>query len=91
MDSLLATVRARILLPPRAATPAAAPPAFNESYTPPRVEPPAPEQEPEETLGPLEAPYPSPAYRRNYSLQMVHAYETWNEWGEPFALFPQVM
>lgn len=90
MDSLVATIRSRLLIPPRAAAPAPAPPAFNESHPPPHSEPAPPDPEPEETLGPLEAPYPSPAYRRNYSIGIVHAYASWNDWGEPFALFPQL-
>lgn len=90
VDSLLAVIRTRLNIPARPATPTAGTPAFNESYYPPRLEPPALDAEPEETLGPLEAPYASPAYRRNYSISLVHGYELWNEWGDPFALFPQV-
>lgn len=90
VDTILATIRTRLQIPARPAAPTVGPPAFNESYTPPRVEPPAVDTEPEETLGPLEAPYASPAYRRNYTVGLVHGYEMWNEWGEPFALFPQL-
>ncbi|CAH2068640.1 unnamed protein product, partial [Iphiclides podalirius] len=90
VDSLLAVIRTRLQIPARPAAPTFGAPAFNDSYSPPRVEPPAVDAEPEETLGPLEAPYPSPAYRRNYSLAMLHGYEMWNEWGEPFALYPQL-
>ncbi|CAD0195447.1 unnamed protein product [Chrysodeixis includens] len=90
VDSLLATLRTRLLIPARPAPPTMGAPAFNDSYFPPRLEPPAVEAEPEETLGPLEAPYPSPAYRRNYSVALLHGYELWNDWGEPFALYPQL-
>ncbi|XP_046972347.1 exostosin-3 [Vanessa cardui] len=90
MDSLLATIRMRLNIPARPATAITGSPAFNDSYYPPKLEPPAVDTEPEETLGPLEAPYPSPAYRRNYSLSLLHGYELWNEWGEPFALYPQL-
>ncbi|XP_041973722.1 exostosin-3 [Aricia agestis] len=90
VDTLLATIRTRLNVPPRPAALTVGAPAFNDSYSPPRVEPPAVDAEPEETLGPLEAPYPSPAYRRNYSLAMLHGYEMWNDWGEPFALHPQL-
>ncbi|XP_026484929.2 exostosin-3 [Vanessa tameamea] len=90
MDSLLATIRMRLNIPARPALAVTGSPAFNDSYYPPKLEPPAVDTEPEETLGPLEAPYPSPAYRRNYSLALLHGYELWNEWGEPFALYPQL-
>lgn len=90
MDSLLATIRTRLNIPARPAIATLAAPAFNESYYPPKLEPPAVDTEPEETLGPSEAPYPSPAYRRNYSVALLHGYELWNEWGEPFALYPQL-
>lgn len=90
VDTLLAIIRTRLLIPPRPAIPTTGAPAFNDSYFPPRIEPPAVDSEPEETLGPLEAPYPSPAYRRNYTVGLVHGYEMWNEWGEPFALYPQL-
>lgn len=90
VDSILAALRQRLLIPPRPAPAIPAPAAFDDSYTPPRLEPPAVDAEPEETLGPLEAPYASPSYRRNYSVGLIHGYEAWNEWGEPFALFPQL-
>lgn len=90
MDSLLAIIRMRLNIPARPALPITGTPAFNDSYYPPKLEPPAVDTEPEETLGPLEAPYPSPEYRRNYSLALLHGYELWNEWGEPFVLYPQL-
>lgn len=90
VDSLLAALRARLLIPARPALSVVGAPAFNDSYTPPRSEPPAADSEQDEALGPLEAPYASPAYRRNYSLGLLHGYELWNEWGEPWALFPQL-
>ncbi|KAL0895674.1 hypothetical protein ABMA27_011752 [Loxostege sticticalis] len=90
VDSLLATIRTRLNIPARPAAPTMGAPAFNESYFPPKLEPPAVDTEPEETLGPLEAPYPSPAYRRNYSMGLLHGYELWNDWFEPFTLYPQL-
>ncbi|KAG7294998.1 hypothetical protein JYU34_022594 [Plutella xylostella] len=90
IDTLLAVIRTRLNIPARAAVPAVGAPAFNDSYSPPKLEPPTIDTEPEETLGPLEAPYPSPAYKRNYSLSLLHGYEMWNDWGEPFTLYPQL-
>lgn len=90
VDSLLAAIRTRLNIPARPAVAATGTPAFNDSYYPPRLEPPAVDSEPEETLGPLEAPYASPSYKRNYSLALLQGYELWNDWGEPFALYPQL-
>ncbi|CAH4030754.1 unnamed protein product [Pieris brassicae] len=90
VDTLLAVIRTRLNIPGRPAVASVGMPAFNESYYPLKMEPPAVDSEPEETLGPLEAPYPSPAYRRNYSLILLHGYEMWNDWGEPFSIYPQL-
>ncbi|GBP92672.1 Exostosin-3 [Eumeta japonica] len=90
VDSLLALVRTRLNIPPRAAVPVTGTPGFNDSYSPPKIETASAEAEPEETLGPIEAPYPSPGYRRNFSLALLHGYELWNDWGEPFMLYPQL-
>jgi alpha-1,4-N-acetylglucosaminyltransferase EXTL3 len=49
-----------------------------------------PETEAEESLGPIEPPYPSPQYRRNYSLFLTQGFEMWNDWGDPFHLYPQL-
>ncbi|XP_059049058.1 exostosin-3 [Achroia grisella] len=90
VDSLLATIRTRLNIPPLPATPTIGSPAFNDSYSPPKSEPQLVESEQDETLGPLEAPYSSPAFRRNFTLGLLHGYELWNEWGEPFSLYPQL-
>lgn len=90
VDSLLAVIRTRLNIPPRPAVPTIGAPAFNESYYPLKVEPPAMDSEPEETLGPLEAPYASPTFKRNYTVALLQGYEMWNEWGEPFTLYPQL-
>lgn len=90
VDTLIACIRTRLNIPPRAVMPTYGAPAFNDSFNPPKLIPPPIESEPEETLGPLEAPYPSPSYRRNFSLSLLHGYELWNEWGEPFVLYPQL-
>ncbi|CAK1548519.1 unnamed protein product [Leptosia nina] len=90
VDTLIAVIRTRLNIPGRPVAPIMGTPAFNESYYPTKVEPPAVDSEPEETLGPLEAPYPSPAYRRNYSMILLQGYEMWNEWGEPFTIYPQL-
>ncbi|RZF46928.1 hypothetical protein LSTR_LSTR013240 [Laodelphax striatellus] len=84
VDTLIATVRDRLGLPPRPRAEAASVLIEHQSYP---VKPDA-IVEPEESLGPLEPPYPSPAYKRNYSLFVTQGYEMWNEWGDPFRLYP---
>lgn len=48
------------------------------------------EPEAEESLGPLEPPYPSPAFKRNYTTLLVQNHEIWNDWMDPFNLYPQL-
>lgn len=52
------------------------------------MDPIIPDAEPEESLGPLEPPYRSPVFKRNYTFMSVHGYEQWNGWGDPFKLYP---
>nr|CAD7576747.1 unnamed protein product [Timema californicum] len=49
-----------------------------------------PEAEPEESLGPIEPPYPSPKFKRNYTFFLTQGHEVWNDWGDPFKLYPQL-
>ena len=49
-----------------------------------------PESEAEESLGPLEPPYPSPMFKRNYTTMLLQGYEVWNDWVDPFNLYPQL-
>lgn len=48
------------------------------------------EPEAEESLGPLEPPYPSPAFKRNYTTMLLQGHEIWNDWVDPFYLYPQL-
>ena len=48
------------------------------------------EPEAEESLGPLEPPYPSPAFKRNYTTLLIQNHEIWNDWMDPFNLYPQL-
>ncbi|KAF7284163.1 hypothetical protein GWI33_022414 [Rhynchophorus ferrugineus] len=82
-----AVLRDRLNIPPIPADTVAAISVFNDTFQPILV-PPAGDIEQEESLGPLEPPYNSPAYRRNYSLTLTQGYEMWNDWGDPFRLYP---
>ena len=42
----------------------------------------------DENLGPIEPPFPSISYKRNFSSIVVSGYEMWNVWMEPFHLYP---
>jgi hypothetical protein len=58
------------------------------SFTPLVLEELPPDLEPEESLGPLEAPSPSPVFRRNYSTSLLLTSHTWNTHFNPFRLPP---
>ena len=44
--------------------------------------------EEEENLGPIEPPYPSPMFSRNFSFNSLQKYDLWNVHYLPFKLFP---
>lgn len=48
------------------------------------------ESDAEESLGPLEPAYPSPAFKRNYTTMLIQGSEMWNDWFIPFKLYPQL-
>lgn len=90
VDTVIATVRHRLNIPPRPIESTKSTSVFNASFAPLRTEPVLPDSEPEESLGPIEAPYASPSYKRNYTLMLTQGHEVWNDWGDPFNLYPQL-
>lgn len=90
VDTVIAIVRNRLNIPPKAIESVRAISVFNSSFVPLRVDPVISETEPEESLGPIEAPYASPAFKRNYTLMLTQGYEIWNDWGDPFSLYAQL-
>lgn len=47
--------------------------------------------ETDEILGPIEAPFPSPSFLRNFSLNLFNSYELWNVDGfDPFYTYPNL-
>ena len=78
LDSLLDLMRFRLSIPgiPFSDTPA--PSVFNKTFTPLKMEHLPPEVEPDETLGPLEPPSPSPTFTRNYTNMLTEARYSWN-------------
>lgn len=86
LDTIVAVLRNRLNIPAIPAETVAATSVFNETFQPILVSV-AVDTEQEESLGPLELPYNSPAYRRNYSLMLTQGHEIWNDWGDPFRLY----
>ncbi|ALC42125.1 botv [Drosophila busckii] len=91
VDTLIASLRDRLGIPPRPVVNIIAQSVFNSSFIPLKSEPPVGmDTEPEESLGPIEPPYPSPAFRRNYTILRLQSKEAWNDWFDPFYLYPQL-
>lgn len=88
LASLLALVRGRLQIPPPPLLDTPTVSVFNSSFTPLLLEELPPDLEPEENLGPQEAPSPSPAFRRNYSTTLLLSGHTWNFHFNPFRLPP---
>lgn len=90
IDTIIASFRDRLGIPPRPIPQIIAQSIFNSTFIPLKSDPPIIDTEPEESLGPIEPPYPSPAYRRNYTALLIQSKEAWNDWGDPFFLYPQL-
>ncbi|KAH8337042.1 hypothetical protein KR059_012672 [Drosophila kikkawai] len=91
VDTVIASLRDRLGIPPRPVPPIIAQSVFNSTFIPLKSDPPVGlDTEPEESLGPIEPPYPSPSFRRNYTILRMQAKEAWNDWLDPFYLYPQL-
>ncbi|XP_076059880.1 exostosin like glycosyltransferase 3 isoform X2 [Oratosquilla oratoria] len=88
LDSIMAVLRERLSIPPMPAPQEPSPSVFNESFEPLRTDAIIPDPDTDENLGPIEPPFPSVSYSRNYSAPLYNGYELWNEWGDPFRLYP---
>ncbi|KAE9542716.1 hypothetical protein AGLY_002627 [Aphis glycines] len=88
LDTTLAIIRNRIGIPPMPVIDTPSPSIFNEHFKPIKMDPIIPDAEPEESLGPLEQPFSSPVFKRNYTIMNIQGYELWNSWGDPFKLYP---
>ncbi|XP_053693741.1 exostosin-3 [Sabethes cyaneus] len=89
VDTVIASLRDRLGIPPKPVPAIVAHSVFNTSFVPLKSDP-VLDTEPEESLGPIEPPYPSPAFRRNYTALLIQSREAWNDWADPFALYPQL-
>ncbi|XP_044730794.1 exostosin-3 [Chrysoperla carnea] len=90
IDVIISTIRDRLGIPPKPIEDITAVSVFNSTFQPLHTDTIVQDSEPEESLGPLEPPYPSPAFKRNYTLHLLQGHEIWNDWGDPFHLYPQL-
>ncbi|XP_055839540.1 exostosin-3 [Episyrphus balteatus] len=90
VDTVIASLRDRLGIPPRPVPSVIAQSVFNNTFIPLKSDPPVLDAEPEESLGPIEPPYPSPQFRRNYTILRLQSRESWNDWVDPFYLYPQL-
>lgn len=89
MDTIVASIRDRLGIPPKPVPAVKTQSVFNSSFVPLKSDP-VIDVEPEESLGPIEPPYPSPQFRRNYTVFLTQSSQAWNEWGDPFVLYPHL-
>jgi len=92
LATALNVVRTRVGLPAPPFEEAPSPKVFDEENPPLLLDQlPSLDQEPGESLGPLEPPSPSPTFKRNFSATLaVDAYHQWNtHWGSAFRMAPQ--
>uniref|UniRef100_T1J3I4 glucuronosyl-galactosyl-proteoglycan 4-alpha-N-acetylglucosaminyltransferase n=1 Tax=Strigamia maritima TaxID=126957 RepID=T1J3I4_STRMM len=88
LNTILSFVRSRLKLTPLPIKEEASPSVFNATFQPLKMEGIIADAEAEESVGPLEAPYPSPKFRRNLTITINENYETWNKLVDPFRLYP---
>lgn len=90
IDTIIACLRDRLGIPPKAIKPYISQSIFNASFVPLKSDPPVLDAEPEESLGPIEPAYASPSFKRNYTALLTQFKESWNDWFDPFSLYPQL-
>lgn len=88
VTSLLNVVRQRIGLPPGPVQDSPSPSVFNATFRPLQMDQLLPDAEMSESLGPLESPTPSIAFRRNFSSMITNGYDFWNTHFFPFQMAP---
>ena len=88
LDSLLAVMRRRLTIPALPFADSPSPSVFNASFSPKLMEHLPLDVEPDESLGPLEPPFPSPAFKRNFSSLLAHSSHLWNDAFSPLHASP---
>jgi len=77
-QSLLGVIRHRLAIPALPFVDTPSPSVFNTTFSPQLMDHLPADVEPDESLGPLEPPFPSPSFKRNYSTILSHSSHTWN-------------
>ncbi|XP_049801082.1 exostosin-3-like isoform X1 [Schistocerca nitens] len=90
VDTVIALLRTRLGMPPTPVLDKPSPSVFNASFTPLKAKVDDAEIDFGEYLGPIEPPYPSPKFKRNFTVLLTQGHEMWNDWGDPFRLYPQL-
>lgn len=78
MKAVLGVMRQRLTIPALPFIDTPSPSVFNKTFTPLLMDHLPADVEPDESLGPLEPPFPSPSFKRNYSTILSHAAHSWN-------------
>lgn len=90
IDTIIACLRDRLGIPPKPIKSYISQSIFNATFVPLKSDPQVLDAEPEESLGPIEPPYASPAFKRNYTALLTQFKELWNDFTDPFSLYPQL-
>ncbi|XP_070534732.1 exostosin-like 3 [Ptychodera flava] len=89
LDTILATIRTRLNIPAVTIPDAPSPSVFNEGFVPLKVDMQVQTLEIEDGGGgPVEPPFPSPTFLRNYTYSVMNRHQTWNKAPGPFFMFP---
>jgi len=78
VQAMLGVLRHRLTIPALPFQDTPSPSVFNKTFTPLLMDHLPADVEPDESLGPLEPPFPSPAFKRNYSTILAHSSHSWN-------------
>lgn len=87
IKATLSLIRTRLGIPAPPAHEEASPSVFNSTFRPLTVEA-APNTEMDEMLGPIEPPFPSLTYQRNFSVTLNDQMKVWNEEFDPHTMYP---
>lgn len=87
INAVLSLVRTRLGIPAPPAHEEPSPSVFNATFRPVTIEA-APNTEMDEMLGPIEPPFPSLTYQRNFSVTLNDQAKVWNEDFDPHTMYP---
>lgn len=86
VNSLLAILRTRLSIPAAPIHDVPSVSVFNDSFVPLALEGFEVNPETDETLGPVESPFPSMIFKENFTQFL--SYQSWNKMGQVFNMFP---